>query len=140
MFIEKLSKTGLGKVGIDNIDSIWGSQEFINEHGNDTVDEMTKAILNEVENNITEFQHNFIESAKQLADNSSSLASGVLSGDITSANIGDNDDYKALYDSADQLRALYPDIAADVDTIMNTQLTGTQEWLESLENVQDGRN
>lgn len=135
--IEKLSKTGLGKVGIDNIDSIWGSQEFINEHGNDTVDEMTKAILNEVENNITEFQHNFIESAKQLADNSSSLASGVLSGDITSANIGDNDDYKALYDSADQLRALYPDIAADVDTIMNTQLTGTQEWLESLENVQD---
>lgn len=135
--IENLSKTGLGKVGIDNIDSIWGSQEFINEHGNDTVDEMTKAILNEVENNITEFQHNFIESAKQLADNSSSLASGVLSGDITSANIGDNDDYKALYDSADQLRALYPDIAADVDTIMNTQLTGTQEWLESLENVQD---
>lgn len=135
--IENLSKTGLGKVGIDNIDSIWGSQEFINEHGNATVKEMTEAILNEVENNITEFQHNFIESAKQLADNSSSLASGVLSGDVTSANIGDNDDYKALYDSADQLRALYPDIAADVDTIMNTQLTGTQEWLESLENVQD---
>lgn len=135
--IENLSKTGLGKVGIDNIDSIWGSQEFINEHGNDKVDEMTKAILDEVENNIVEFQHNFTESAKQLADNSSSLASGVLSGDVTSANIGDNDDYKALYDSADQLRALYPDIAADVDTIMNTQLTGTQEWLESLENVQD---
>lgn len=135
--IENLSKTGLGKVGIDNIDSIWGSQEFINEHGDDTVDEMTKAILDEVENNIVEFQHNFTESAKQLADNSSSLASGVLSGDVTSANIGDNDDYKALYDSADQLRTLYPDIAADVDTIMNTQLTGTQEWLESLENVQD---
>lgn len=135
--IENLSKTGLGKVGIDNIDSIWGNQEFINEHGDDTVDEMTKAILDEVENNIAEFQHNFTESAKQLADNSSSLASGVLSGDVTSANIGDNDDYKALYDSADQLRALYPEISADVDTIMNTQLTGTQEWLESLENVQD---
>lgn len=135
--IENLSKTGLGKVGIDNIGSIWGNQEFINEHGDDTVDEMTKAILDEVENNIVEFQHNFTESAKQLADNSSSLASGVLSGDVTSANIGDNDDYKALYDSADQLRALYPEISADVDTIMNTQLTGTQEWLESLENVQD---
>lgn len=132
---EKLSESGLGMLASDNMDIF--SQDFWTQHQDDTVDELAAAMEEMMKNNIRQIQENFAETASQLADNASALASDVLSGNVTTENIASDENYQGILGNAETLKQLYPELIDDVNIITNTQLTGTHEWLVALEEVQD---
>ena len=70
-------------------------------------------------------------------ENADNLRSGIQSGDIDYQNISENEDYKALLAQLEEIKTVYPEVAAAANILNETWLVGTQEYMEALEQVQD---
>ena len=55
---------------------------------------------------------------------------------LTSSNIGNIDAYKQLIGDAELLKETFPELANEMDILMNENLVGTEEWIQALEQVQ----
>ena len=71
------------------------------------------------------------------ADDAGTLLNGIQSGDITKDNIDEEDSYKNVINQLDELKELYPDVAAAAGVLEEKWLIGTQEYTEALSQVQD---
>ena len=75
--------------------------------------------------------------SSDLEKNASTLYSGIQSGDITSDNIKDSEEYKNILDQLDEIKKAYPEVDAAANILSEDWLVGTQEYLEALSQVQD---
>lgn len=72
-----------------------------------------------------------------VKQNASDLKLGLQTGDITSENILEDDNYKALMGQLKEVKDMYPEVTSSVEVLNKTWLIGTQEYIEALEKVQD---
>lgn len=79
----------------------------------------------------------FNPKASKYNDSAVAVQEGIQSGDITYENIKDNEDYKNLISSLDELKKAYPEVEAAANILNETWLVGTQEYAEALEEVQN---
>ena len=68
-------------------------------------------------------------------DSAGALMAGVQSGDITSKNILENEDYDKLIGSLDGIVERYSELKNEAIVLKNENLVGTQMWLEALDRV-----
>lgn len=91
-----------------------------------------------------ELKKSIIESAEksviELSDDISSLTKAFQSGDITSENIEENEEYQNIIKNLEKVKTLYPELTVAAETFANTNLVGTQMWSESLYQLQDAIN
>lgn len=84
------------------------------------------------------------ESAKQsiigLSDDIGVLTKDFQSGDITSENVKENEEYQNIIKNLDNIKTLYPELTAAAEVFADTNLVGTQLWAESLYELQDAIN
>ena len=55
---------------------------------------------------------------------------------LTSSNIGNIDAYEQLIGDAELLKETFPELANEMDILMDENLVGTEEWIQALERVQ----
>lgn len=70
-------------------------------------------------------------------ESASTLKLGLQTGDITSENILEDDNYKAVMNQLKEVKEMYPEVTAAAEVLNKTWLVGTQEYIEALEQVQD---
>lgn len=76
-------------------------------------------------------------SFKATSDKATSLKDNIISGDVTSENIKENEDYQAIASQMDNIIALYPEMTRQAEIFNNENLVGTQEYLDALTQLQD---
>lgn len=76
-------------------------------------------------------------SFKATSDKTTSLKDNIVSGDVTSKNIKENEDYQAIAAQMDNIIALYPEMTKQAEIFNNENLVGTQEYLDALTQLQD---
>ena len=77
------------------------------------------------------------KSIAQAQEESNSLYSKIISGDVTAENISQDEDYIAVKDQLETLKGAYPEVEAAANILNKTWLVGTQEYIEALELVQE---
>lgn len=77
---------------------------------------------------------------QETQEEMSTVVSDALSGDLTSANADQHEDYLALNNQLNQLKLLYPELAAEVDIFNEKSLIGTELWAQAAEQLQDRLN
>ena len=75
-----------------------------------------------------------IAKAQKEANN---LYTKIISGDVTSENIKNDEDYKAVQNELEKIKGTYPEVEAAANVLNKTWLVGTQEYIEALELVQE---
>jgi TP901 family phage tail tape measure protein len=83
------------------------------------------------------WEEKILNSVKSAKSDIESLISDIQSGDITSSNIGESDEYNDLLEQLDNIKEKDEDLTAAADLLGKTWLVGTQEYAEALELVQD---
>lgn len=83
------------------------------------------------------WEEKLLNSVKSAKSDIETLISGVQTGDITSSNIGESEEYADLLDQLDNIKDKDEDLTAAADLLGKTWLVGTQEYEEALEIVQD---
>lgn len=76
-------------------------------------------------------------SFKATSDKAASLKDNIISGDVTSENIKENEDYQAIASQMDNIIAFYPEMTRQAEIFNNESLVGTQEYLDALTQLQD---
>lgn len=86
-------------------------------------------------------QSTFMQQARlsfqSTSNNATSLKDNIVSGNIDSSNIAENEDYQAIQKNLDNLLALYPELTQQAEIFNNTNLVGTQQYLDALTQLQD---
>lgn len=106
--------------------------------------ENAQAYIDAIQNGLSEENFDVVASRaasmKRLggaSDSAASLIQSIQSGDVTYENADDNEDYTAVIKQLNELKEIYPDVAAAAGMLEEKWLIGTQEYMEALEQVQD---
>lgn len=106
--------------------------------GYDSADSFLNAFRNELNNwDISDWYNSLKEKATNANSEISGIITGVQTGDITSENIADNEEYTKLIDNLNELKEQYPELTEVADKLSRTWLVGTQEYNELLEATQN---
>ena len=77
------------------------------------------------------------ESIVSVSESTADLISGIQTGDITSDNIADSDEYKALQEQLENIKDLYPELTGDIEILNDTALVGSEEYIDALSRIKD---
>lgn len=83
------------------------------------------------------WEEKILNSVKSAKSDIETLISGIQTGDITSSNIGESEEYADLLNQLDNIKDKDEDLTAAADLLSKTWLVGTQEYAEALEIVQN---
>lgn len=83
------------------------------------------------------WEEKILNSVKSAKSDIETLISGIQTGDITSSNIGESEEYTDLLNQLDNIKDKDEDLTAAADLLSKTWLVGTQEYAEALETVQN---
>lgn len=124
-------------------------KEFLKQAGM-TADEATKLFgdnwfedirdklsyaINNVDTSV--LRDNLIKAAKSGAESAGEVLKGVADGSITPENIQSNEIFQTLLTQIESLKSQVPELASYYEILNNTQMAGTQGYLNALEEVQD---
>lgn len=83
------------------------------------------------------WEEKILNSIKSAKSDIETLMNDIQTGDITSSNISESEEYTDLLNQLDNIKNEDEDLTAAADLLGKTWLVGTQEYAEALEIVQD---
>lgn len=75
-----------------------------------------------------------------LGDEFKTLLDSIQSGDLTSSNIGESEEFQAISAELENIKDFFPEATAAAEVFSNTNLVGTQLWIEALDELKNKLN
>lgn len=124
---------------VENWAEILGiSEEDFSNLGNLTANKFNEAFNEGIRNlDDTAIKERFNRIVNESEELTRTLIEGVQLGDINYENLYENEDWEKLINYLEDIKDEYPEIDAAVDVLNKNWETGTQKYIEALENVQD---